>query len=141
MIFKMTRPEASSTSLIVLVCVLLICFCIFFVMLSFSAQSYHLEVKDGMLNIQSIFYNTHIGLDKIDIKNIRMVNYDALEISSRSNGIGLPGLKIGWFQGIGKKYKLYVTDKENVLLIPTYEKYNILFSTTQGKKIIDMFHQ
>lgn len=58
----------------------------------------------------------------------------------RTNGIGLPGLLVGWFRGDGEKYKLYVTDKENVLYIPTKKGYTILISTVAGEDIIKELH-
>lgn len=60
-----------------------------------------------------------------------------IKIKFRLNGVGLSGLNIGWFTGFGKKYKLYLTDRHNVLYIPTNKGYTILFSTLDGQKIID----
>ena len=57
--------------------------------------------------------------------------------SIRLNGIGLQGLKIGWFTRNGKKSKLYVTDPTNVVLIPTKKNYDILFSSSEAEAIVD----
>ncbi|MCK9169105.1 MAG: PH domain-containing protein [Treponema sp.] len=137
MIFRMTKPDSSSTAALFIMCVLLAVLFIFLVVLCLSARSYTLTVRDGRLNIQSVFYNTYISLDEIDTDGIRTVDFSTLGIKYRTNGIGIPGLNVGWFKGTAGKYKLYVTDKQNVLLIPTKKNYGILFSTTQEKQITD----
>jgi len=133
----MTKPDSSSTAALFIMCVLLAVLFIFLVVLCLSARSYTLTVRDGRLNIQSVFYNTYISLDEIDTDGIRTVDFSTLGIKYRTNGIGIPGLNVGWFKGTAGKYKLYVTDKQNVLLIPTKKNYGILFSTTQEKQITD----
>jgi hypothetical protein len=138
MIFHMTKPDSSSTAAIFIMCLFFAVLFIFLIMLFYSARSYTLTVRNGTLNIESVFYNTHISLDDIQTDGIRTADFNSLGIKYRTNGIGLPGLNVGWFKGTAGKYKLYVTDKQNVLLIPTKKNYDILFSTTQGKQITEI---
>ncbi|MFA6857502.1 MAG: PH domain-containing protein [Treponema sp.] len=137
MIFRMTKPSGSSTSVLFILCAILTVLFVLLVVLCLSARSYTLTVRDGRLDIQSVFYNTHISLSDIQTDGIRPVDFSTLGIKYRTNGIGLPGLNVGWFKGISGNYKLYVTDKRNVLLIPTKKNYSILFSTEQDKQITE----
>jgi hypothetical protein len=48
----------------------------------------------------------------------------------RKNGIGIPGLKQGWFRLRNtQKALLFVTDVSRVVYVPTHEGYSVLFST------------
>jgi len=136
--YEMTKPSLnatiSSNIIIILIAVLFL-----FIALSFiSSRHYKLSISDGSLLIKSMFYNTNISLDKIDFDNIRVVNLDEENITFnvRQNGIGLPGLKIGWFLKNGTKYMLYLTDKKSVVSIPTTEGYTILFSSESASEIL-----
>jgi hypothetical protein len=90
------------------------------------------------LSIKSIVYNTTISLDDIELDKVRVVNLDEENISFnvRKNGIGLPGMSIGWFWSNGSKYKVYVTDKKSVVSIPTKDGYTILFSSEKASEIV-----
>lgn len=108
------------------------------VVMIISSRNYKLSIGDGKLHIKSIFYNTTINLSDIKKEDLKVINLNTSDIKIRFklNGIGLPGLSIGWFSGGGQKYKLYITDKTHVLVIPTIKGYTILFSTLQGQEII-----
>jgi hypothetical protein len=102
-----------------------------------SGSRYRLTLGDDQLDISSVFYNTRIALSDIDGAEVRVVNMNEenFGITRRTNGIGLPGLQVGWFSGNGKKYKLYVSDRSKVLVIPTKNDYDILFSSVDADLI------
>ena len=135
--FQMTKPVGHSTTItMILICVFLMgMFLLLFLMFTTSGK-YTLTVTKDTLKIQSLFYNTRIQLSDVDADNMRMVDFDNLQINRRTNGMGMSGLSVGWFAGNGKKYKVYVTDRKNVLCIPTTKGYDIVFSTVQGDKIM-----
>ena len=137
MAFQMTKPAGHSTTItMILICVFLMCMFLFLFLMFTTSGKYTLTVTKDTLTIQSLFYNTRIQLSDVNIDSMRMVDFDGLQINRRTNGMGMPGLSVGWFAGNGKKYKLYVTDRKNVLCIPTTKGYDILFSTTQGDTIM-----
>ncbi|MDR2659250.1 MAG: PH domain-containing protein, partial [Spirochaetaceae bacterium] len=58
-------------------------------------------------------------------------------ISVRTNGISVPKFKSGWMKlRNGKKALTFITDKKDVVLIPT-EKYLILFSMDRINEFIE----
>ena len=136
--YEMTKPALSATiGSNILIAFLIVLF--LFITLSFiSSRYYKLSISDGFLLIKSMFYNTNISLDKIDFDNVRVMNLDEenLTFTVRQNGIGLPGLKVGWFLKNSTKYKLYVTDRKSVVSIPTKEGYTILFSSEKASEIV-----
>lgn len=132
--YQIAAPSAASLISILLLALLM--GGIFAVII--SARYYRLEITESRLVIRSILYNTSVGLGDIDAERARIVNLDAegFGISTRTNGIGLPGLSVGWFAGREGKMKLYVTDRSSVLYLPTRLGYGILFSTADGPEII-----
>jgi len=141
--FEMTGPQFFTVATVYLILGLLFFLYTFVAITFISAGKYKLEIKGGNMTIKSILYNTKISLDKIKIDEVKVTNLEEEPkiISVRTNGIGLPGLKIGWFSGNGKNYKLYLTDKTHVLSIPTKKNYEILFSTTEGERIINLLKE
>jgi hypothetical protein len=68
------------------------------------------------------------------------LNESDIKINARQNGIGLPGLLVGWFSSSEGRLKLYISDKSEVLYIPTKLKYTILFSTKKADEIINVIN-
>ena len=136
--YEMTKPAISSAIVSNIIIALLIGLFIFIAITFISSRHYKLSVADGTLSIKSIVYNTTISLDDIELDKVRVVNLDEENISFtvRKNGIGLPGMSIGWFWSNGSKYKVYVTDKKSVVSIPTKDGYTILFSSEKASEIV-----
>ncbi len=136
--FEMLKPDFSTNVWSLAVVAIPVIIAIFVAVMAFSAWKYTLEVKDGQLTIKSLFYNTRLNVTEIDLANAKVVSLkrDGIKIKWRTNGMGLPGLMVGWFRGEGGKYKMYVTNRDQVLFLPTQKGYTILFSTSQGPEII-----
>jgi len=139
MTFEMTKPVLSTDIIIYVVSVFVIILGIFIFILMLSSKNYSLEVNDQHITIKSLFYNSNLLISDIDIKKIAKINLNNsdIKIHIRLNGIGLPGLLIGWFSSSEGKLKLYVTDKNEVLYLPTKQNYTILFSTKNADEIIN----
>jgi hypothetical protein len=70
------------------------------------------------------------------------LNHDKdYNIKIRTNGIGLPNYHVGWMRlNNGNKALAYLTDKTNVVLIPTKD-YDILISTEDFDGIKDALNE
>lgn len=132
--YSMTPPSSASQISVLLILLLLLCLAA----VLFAARYCRLEINDGALNIKAALYSTKVDLADLNIEEIRVTNLkeEGIKIFARTNGIGLPGLSVGWFSGGGKKYKLYLTDRTKVLYIPTKLGYDLIFSTRNGEEII-----
>jgi hypothetical protein len=90
-----------------------------------------LTLTENELIIKSPFYGRKIPIENIIIDGIKPVNLNENQeyaISLKTNGIGMPGLQAGWMRlKNGERALTFVTDKNNVVLIPTKE-YLLLFS-------------
>ena len=138
MTYGMTKPMLNADIFIYVIGIIVILLGVFILVMMLSSRNYTICVKEERLYISSLFYNTNIELKEIDVDNMKVINLNTsgITINSRVNGLGLPGLLVGWFSSSAGKLKLYVSDKTQVLSIPTKLDYQIFFSTVQGEEII-----
>ena len=95
-------------------------------------------ISNDYLTIKSIIYGRNIPFEKINvagIKKINLLNDHDYNIKHKTNGIGFPNYYAGWMRlNNGDKAFVHLTDKTNVVLIPT-EEYDILLSINDFDKI------
>jgi hypothetical protein len=139
MTYEMTKPVVSAEIFIYVLGLFVIFLGIFIFVLMISAKHYSLEINNQKIIIKSLFYNTNIALSDIEIDKVKKINLNEsnIKINARLNGIGLPGLLVGWFSSSEGRLKLYVSDKSEVLYIPTKLKYSILFSIKVADELIN----
>ncbi|MDR2392536.1 MAG: PH domain-containing protein [Treponema sp.] len=110
---------------------------VFVLIVSFTGIVYFskkpsVEVGNGFLIIKSLFYGKRIAIEELHINSIQQLNLNNnkdYNIKIRTNGIGLPNYHVGWMQlNNDHKALVYLTDKTNVVLIPTND-YDVLIST------------
>jgi hypothetical protein len=82
------------------------------------------------LRVGGGLYRVELPMAQVQVSDIRRVRDDpAYRIGVRTNGIGMPGLALGWHRtASGEKVFAAVTDPERVVLIPTGAGYAILVS-------------
>jgi len=96
-----------------------------------SMKNASITLTENELTIKSIFYGRKIPIENILINDIRRINLEeetGYNISLRRNGISLPGYQAGWMRlRNGERALTFLTDKSNVVFIPTKE-YLVLVS-------------
>jgi len=96
-----------------------------------SMKNTTISLSENELIIKSIFYGRKVPLENIIVDEIKKINLEEnteYDISFRTNGISIPGFKSGWMRlKNGKKALSFITDKNNVVLIPVKD-YLLLFS-------------
>ena len=108
--------------------------------IAYSSRNAEFALSPEGLEITGDIYGRAIPAASLVVEQVRAMDLtgeSSYALKRRTNGIGLPGLWIGWFRGGGGRYKLYLTDRTSVLYIPTTEGYDILFSTRQGERIME----
>jgi hypothetical protein len=104
----------------------------------FGYQSKHaaFTVSDEGLRIGPGIYGRFIPREDIRAEEVRAINLNiesAYKPRWRTNGAGLPGFSVGWFKlQNNEKALLFVTDRANVVYIPTTENYSVLLSVEDG---------
>jgi len=137
--YTSTSPTGSPATVATLVGVAVLILGLFIIFSISLSKDGAIQVIDKNLIIKAFPYSMKIGLNDLDIDKMRIINMkkEKINIGMRTNGIGLPGLQIGWFSGNIGKMKLYLTDREKVLELPTKKGYIILFSTKNGESIMN----
>jgi len=96
-----------------------------------SMRNTTISLTENELIIKSMFYGRKIPLENIMINGIKKINLEEnteYNISVRTNGTSIPGFKSGWMRlKNGEKALTFITDKNNVVLIPVKD-YLLLFS-------------
>jgi len=138
MTYEMSKPVLSADIIMYSLGVFVILIGIFIIIMMISSKHYLLEINDQNILIKSVFYNTNIALTDIEIDKVKKINLNEsdIKIDSRLNGIGLPGLLVGWFSSSQGRLKLYVSDKNEVVYLPTRLNYTIMFSTNKADALI-----
>jgi hypothetical protein len=105
----------------------------------YSMKNTTLSLTNKEIIIKTVMYGKKIPLENILINEIKKINLNEdneYTISIRTNGISLPNFKSGWMRlKNGEKALVYITDKNNVVLIPVKE-YLILFSMENIEEFI-----
>ena len=107
----------------------------------YSAINTRFEVNLEGLHIKGAIYGRFISKESIMIENTRILNLNSesqLKPVRRTNGIGLPGYSEGWFKlANGERALLFVSDRVNVVYIPTREGYSVLLSTVNHEEFLE----
>lgn len=130
--FQITPPSPASTVLLAALTLLLAVMTIGFAWLTLSATRPSVVVGETTLTFKAPFYGRSIDLASLRLDGARVVNLDSrsdLRPRVRTNGIGLPGLGIGWVRlKSGEKALVALTARDRVVYVPTDMGYSLLFS-------------
>jgi len=88
-------------------------------------------------------YQVSLPMEQIDRSAVRQWTTeedDGYAPGLRTNGIGMPGVALGWF--ISKRSKIFaaITQQDNVVIIPTTAGYTILASPDHPHEFVKKIH-
>lgn len=103
-----------------------------FAFFGYQSKNATFAVSDEGLRIGPGIYGRFIPKEDIRTAEVRAINMNtesAYKPKWRANGAGLPGFSVGWFKlQNNEKALLFVTDRTNVVYIPTTDNYSVLLS-------------
>ena len=106
--------------------------------LSFGHPS--LVLTDEDLRLNAPLYGTTIPNAEIAVNQARIVdlnNEPPLNPRFRTNGIGLPGYRVGWFRlRNGDRALAAITRPNRVLYVPTTRDYSLLLSVAEPEELL-----
>jgi len=112
-----------------------------FAFFGYQSKNATFTVGDDGLRIGPGIYSRFIPREDIRTAEVRTVNLNienAYKPKWRTNGAGLPGFSVGWFKlQNNEKALLFVTDRTNVVYIPTTENYSVLLSVKDAPDFIE----
>ena len=90
--------------------------------------SANVTISDGVLIAGGGFYKVKVPMERLDIAHARLMSADdPFRLRWRANGLGWPGLSLGWFTTNGAKRVFAVaTGSANRVYVPTVEDFDIV---------------
>ena len=139
--FQITPASSSATIMLAAITLLMLVMAAGFAWLTTSATRPSVVVDDSTLVLKAPFYGRSIPLSELRLEGARVVNVDSnsdLRPRLRTNGLGLPGLGVGWFKlANGEKALLALSSRDRVTYIPTDQGYALLLSVERPEAFLE----
>ena len=106
---------------------------------AYSARSTRFELKPDGLAIRGTLYGRTIPWSVLRTDEAVAVDLGAradLRPTLRTNGLGLPGYRAGWFRLRAGRGLLFVTDPARVVAVPTSDGYTLLLSVPEPDRFV-----
>lgn len=129
----------------VILVVLLLALLTLFGRVLYSARNTTVQVESEGLRISGTLYGRLIPLESLRLDEARVLDLErdaGYRLKWRTNGIGLPGYKAGWFRlRNGEKALAFITDTRRILYLPTREGFSVLLSVAQPVRMLELLHK
>jgi hypothetical protein len=106
----------------------------------YSSRHVTFEIADQHLRIRGDLYGRRLPLNSLILDQAEVVDLTArreLQFRWRTNGVSVPGYNSGWFRLRNRTKSLaFVTDRRQVVVIPTREGYTLLMSVAQPQEFL-----
>ena len=136
--FDITPASSTPFVFILVIGIVLILLLGFLAFIGYSARNVKFEVNAQGLRIKGGIYGRFIPKEEITVENVRIIDLNTspeYKPRIRTNGIGLPGYSEGWFKLKNKeKALLFVTDRSNMVYIPTKQDYSVMLSVSNPEE-------
>jgi hypothetical protein len=108
---------------------------------AWTSQKTSFEASREGLRVRDPLYGRRLPLEALRLDEARTVDLGrepSLRPRRRTNGVGVPGYRAGWFrlQG-GERALLFVTDPGRVLYLPTTQGFAVLLSAREPGALLD----
>ena len=132
-----TQPK-SILSIVPIVILMLVLFGLFIGIIS-AIKNTSISINEKEVVIKSFLYGRRIPISDILLDEIQTINLkqnNEFNVRRRTNGIGLPNFLSGWVRlNNGQRALAFLTNRENVLLMPTKD-FILLFSMERTEEFI-----
>ena len=140
MVFDIAEPSTAAAWVMAIIAGLILCLGLFFGWLALSIGNPTVELSEATIRINMPIYGRTIPRNELVAAEARIVDLNEetpLGPRFRTNGIGLPGYRIGWFRlRNGDKALAALTRGEQVLYVPTTRDYSILVSVVEPRALL-----
>lgn len=117
----------------------------FFGYIVYSSRHVRVELTDQQIRIRGDIYGRSLALQDLVREQAEVVDLATrteLQMKWRKNGVGLPGYQSGWFKlRNGDKALVFVTDRRQVVVIPTRNGYTLLLSVADPQEFVARLQQ
>lgn len=107
---------------------------------AFWPRPLRVEVKPDAIQIRGSLYGRSVPRAQLKVSDARIVDLRlerTLAPTLRTNGVGLPNYRVGWFRlRDGERALCFLTHIGSVLYLPTTENYALLISTSSPGELL-----
>lgn len=122
------------------ICLLMLALLGLLLYLAYAARHARVAVTADHLQLDAAFYGRTLPLSALRLDEAAVVDLataPAYAPALRTNGIGLPGYRAGWFKlRNGQKALTFVTNPGAVLYLPTTQGYALLLSAATPERLL-----
>ncbi len=101
----------------------------------YQVRSVSLSLNSGQLTVGGGAYKTSVPVNTIDLNGITSDLPRGI-MGFRTNGVGMPGFRLGWFRSTNGRKVFATAIGSNLLYLPTSGPYDIVLSTPQKKELV-----
>jgi hypothetical protein len=113
--------------------------------ITYSSKHVRFEVSGQTLRIRGDLYGREMNLSDLNVAAAKAVNLNQdgqFKPTLRTNGIGLPGYRSGWFRLRNQEMALlFITNPNSVVYIPTSKGYSLLLSVPNPEAFLSSIKQ
>ena len=141
-VFDIVPPSGPAfTATAAVLVVVLVGLAALFAYVIYSAAHVRVEVSSEGVRIHGGLYGRLIPLRDLIVEQARITDLEIdfeHKLSWRTNGIGMPGYQAGWHRmKNGGKALAFVTDRRQVVFLPTRQKYAALLSVASPDQFLE----
>ena len=140
MVFEIAEPSNMAAWIMATIAALLLILGLFLGWLELSSGHPSVVLTDEDLRLNVPLYRRTIPNAEIAVNQARIVdlnNEPPLNPRFRTNGIGLPGYRVGWFRlRNGDRALAAITRPKQVLYVPTTRDYSLLLSVAEPEELL-----
>jgi hypothetical protein len=146
-VFPMIPASGGSLWILVLCMVIPAGLLVLFGWFGYASRHAQAVVSSEGLCIPGAIYGRTIPTSHLDLAAARALALTSEQDSDyrprwRTNGLGLPGLQVGWFRLRNHEKALaYLTDRRHVAYIPTQDGYAVLLSVKDPEQLLNALRE
>lgn len=119
---------------------LMVAILIFTLYMTFSIKTARFKLSSAGIEVKGDMYSRSVPMSKLEREKARIIKLEKgsqLYPKWKTNGIALPGYLSGWFKlNNGHKALLFVSDKTQVVYVPTRDGYDLMVSPVDAEKFL-----
>lgn len=116
-----------------------------FVLLFWAVKRRRIALTDDVLDVTATLYRHRLPLAALDLDKAQVLDLDAhreFRPLLRTNGLGLPGLRAGWYRSHNfTRMFCLLTTWNRVLVLPEHAGGAILLSAEQPQQLLQALHE
>lgn len=139
-VFAISPASPKPLWFLTIICVLIAVVFMALAYTAYSSRNSRVEIGSFGIKLVGDFWGREISFNRLNIPAARILDISGkteYAPKRRTFGTGLPGYASGWFRlRNGEKALLYLTQRRDVVYVPTLDDYALLLSVDEPERFI-----